>query len=178
MIIAQQKRKENIIEYVLYMWYIEDMVRANGFDMNRIRQNVISNFGQPAGVLQQIDEWYQRIISGMNDEDLQKGGHLNDLVELVHQLNDLHLNLINDLNQPQYRQAYYLAEPHISELKKKSKPGITEIEACLNGLYMLMLMRIKGAKPASGTTQAMETFSNMLAQLNHRYFNPDKSSNN
>ena len=27
MIIAQQKRKENIAEYLLYMWQVEDMIR-------------------------------------------------------------------------------------------------------------------------------------------------------
>ena len=28
--IASQKRKENIAEYLLYMWQIEDIIRANG----------------------------------------------------------------------------------------------------------------------------------------------------
>ena len=30
MIIAQKKRKENIAEYLLYMWQIEDLIRATG----------------------------------------------------------------------------------------------------------------------------------------------------
>ncbi|MDY3089932.1 MAG: DUF4924 family protein, partial [Porphyromonas sp.] len=28
MIIAQRKRKENIAEYLLYMWQVEDLLRA------------------------------------------------------------------------------------------------------------------------------------------------------
>ena len=32
MIIARQKRKENIAEYLLYMWQVEDLIRANKFD--------------------------------------------------------------------------------------------------------------------------------------------------
>jgi len=30
MIIAQKKRKENIAEYLLYMWQVEDLIRAAG----------------------------------------------------------------------------------------------------------------------------------------------------
>ena len=33
MIIAQQKLKENIAEYILYMYQIEDVVRAYHFDL-------------------------------------------------------------------------------------------------------------------------------------------------
>ena len=38
MFIASQKRKENIAEYLLYMWQIEDMIRANNLDIDKIRK--------------------------------------------------------------------------------------------------------------------------------------------
>ena len=41
MYIASQKHKENIAEYLLYMWQIEDMIRAYGLDIDRIKTNVI-----------------------------------------------------------------------------------------------------------------------------------------
>ena len=41
MYIASQKRKENIAEYLLYMWQIEDLIRANNMDMNLIEKNII-----------------------------------------------------------------------------------------------------------------------------------------
>ena len=43
MIIARRKRKENIAEYLLYMWQVEDLIRANNFDMDsakNVRQSV------------------------------------------------------------------------------------------------------------------------------------------
>lgn len=169
MIIAQQKKAENIIEYILYMWHIEDLIRANDLDMEKIRQNVIHHFGQSEEVLQQMDNWYRGLIRQMKVEETGNGGHLHFLAEQVHQLNDFHLNLINDLNEPQYRQAYHSAQPYIAELKKKSMPETTEMEVCLNALYMLMMMRIKGIRPAVATAEAIETFGNMLALLNVRY---------
>ncbi len=169
MIIARRKKKENIVEYILYMWHIEDLIRAHNFDAERIRKNVIDRFEQPEAVLQQMDEWYRDLIDRMKAEEIEKGGHIGFLTEQVHQLNDFHLNLINDLNEPQYRQAYYAAEPYIAELKKKSAPGLTEIEVCLNALYMVMMMRMKGLSPSAETGAAIETFGNMLALLNSKY---------
>ncbi len=41
MIIASQKRKENVAEYILYMWQIEDLIRANDLDISKIETNII-----------------------------------------------------------------------------------------------------------------------------------------
>ncbi len=38
MIIASQKKKENIAEYLLYMWQIEDIIRAYGLDIDQIQK--------------------------------------------------------------------------------------------------------------------------------------------
>ena len=47
MIVAKQKRKENIAEYLLYMWQVEDLIRANQFDIDSIRRTVIAQYDQP-----------------------------------------------------------------------------------------------------------------------------------
>ena len=44
MLIAQQKRKENIAEYLLYMWQVEDIIRAFNFDMDVLKANVINRY--------------------------------------------------------------------------------------------------------------------------------------
>ena len=44
MITASQKRKENIAEYLLYMWQIEDIIRANNLDIEQIKANVIDRY--------------------------------------------------------------------------------------------------------------------------------------
>ena len=44
MFIASQKRKENIAEYLLYMWQIEDLIRANNLDIDNIAQNIVAKF--------------------------------------------------------------------------------------------------------------------------------------
>ena len=44
MYISQQLKQQNIAEYLLYMWQIEDLIRANGFDMEKIRKSVIEPY--------------------------------------------------------------------------------------------------------------------------------------
>ena len=38
MYIAQKIRKTSIVEYLLYMWQIEDLIRAYGCSLSRIRK--------------------------------------------------------------------------------------------------------------------------------------------
>ena len=47
MIIASQLRKENIAQYLLYMWQIEDLIRANGLDIDKITETVVNLYTHP-----------------------------------------------------------------------------------------------------------------------------------
>ncbi|MDE6400025.1 MAG: DUF4924 family protein, partial [Muribaculaceae bacterium] len=44
MITASLKKRENIAEYLLYMWQIEDLIRANGLDIEKIKSNIIDQY--------------------------------------------------------------------------------------------------------------------------------------
>ena len=79
MFVASQKRKENIAEYLLYMWQIEDLIRANGLDIDKITQNIVDRFNLPGDQRKQMIEWYESLIDMMRREDVVAKGH--------HQLN-------------------------------------------------------------------------------------------
>jgi len=44
MYIAKEKRKNNIAEYILYMWQIEDMLRAYNFRLDNIEKELIPQY--------------------------------------------------------------------------------------------------------------------------------------
>ena len=44
MFVAQELRKKNIAEYLLYMWQIEDTIRAFDCSLRRIRDEYVSRF--------------------------------------------------------------------------------------------------------------------------------------
>ncbi len=90
MVIASKKRKENIAEYILYMWQIEDLIRANGFDMDRIRQNIIDKFNIDDASKPELEEWYESLIDMMRREGVTQSGHLQINDNILNQLVQLH----------------------------------------------------------------------------------------
>jgi hypothetical protein len=95
MIIAQEKRKTNIAEFILYMWQVEDLIRASGFDLERVDENVIRKFDLPPETLEEIRTWYSNLITLMAEERIVNKGHMSFLNNLIRELNDLHLRLGN-----------------------------------------------------------------------------------
>ena len=66
MFTASQKRKENIAEYLLYMWQIEDLIRANDLDMDKIKENVIDRYTNlTENQRKEMTEWYESLIDMM-----------------------------------------------------------------------------------------------------------------
>ncbi|MBR4572880.1 MAG: DUF4924 family protein, partial [Prevotella sp.] len=58
MFISQQLRKTNIAEYLLYMWQTEDIIRAYGFDLSRIKREYISRFDLSEEQRDEMTDWY------------------------------------------------------------------------------------------------------------------------
>ena len=51
---CKTKKKRNIAEYLLYMWQVEDLIRANNFDMDSIRRTVVDRYDQPDDIKEEI----------------------------------------------------------------------------------------------------------------------------
>ncbi len=171
MLIAREKYNTNIIEYLLYMWQVEDLLRAKQLDPVRIEREIVAGFHRPADEMQKISEWYRSLAERMVQEELQRQGHLASLNRVVEELNDLHLNLLNDFHDEKYAELYGWAKEPIKALKQKiGKPGMLEIETCMQGLYGLLLMRLQKREVSTETLESLSTFSHLLAHLNVRYF--------
>ena len=69
MIIASQKKKENIAEYLLYMWQIEDIIRAYGLDIDQIQKHIINSYDLPEEQKKSMREWYESLIDMMHSEE-------------------------------------------------------------------------------------------------------------
>ena len=69
MITASQKKRENIAEYLLYMWQIEDLIRANGLDIDKIQENIIDRYTSLSDQQKkEMREWYESLIDMMRRE--------------------------------------------------------------------------------------------------------------
>jgi hypothetical protein len=170
MLIAQEKRKSNIAEYILYMWQVEDIIRACNFDIGLIENNYVSKFKPSSRIQDEIKNWYVNLILMMHEEGLREKGHLSFLNTLVNDMNDLHIRLLNSRKEVKYQNIYTMAVINLREFKSKlPASNINDVEACLDALYGLLLLRLKRKVINKGTEEAMATFSRMLAYLSEKF---------
>lgn len=170
MIIASQKHKENIAEYLLYMWQIEDLIRANGLDIDRIKENVIDKFDLTDSQRKEMTEWYESLIDMMRRENVEKAGHIQLNKNVIIQLTDLHMALLKDPRFSEYTAEFYKTLPYIVELRAKAGDNPAgEIETCFNALYGMLMLRLQGKEITPQTMEAVTQISKFLAVLAHDY---------
>ena len=57
MYIAQQLKEKNIAEYLLYMWQVEDILRAHHLDPDELKQNYLAQFRATEETEKEMEEW-------------------------------------------------------------------------------------------------------------------------
>ena len=170
MLVARQKRKENIAEYILYMWQVEDMLRGCGFDPLQIREKMADIHPQPPEVKDEIMKWYEQMSHLMVQENITDSGHCRFLILLVNDLNQLHEKLLLDPSEHTYQKIYLKAGPFIRELGEKSRNAyMNETDTCLHGLYGLLMLRLQKKPVGPETESAFREIGRMMAYLSARY---------
>ena len=176
MIIAQQKRKENIIEYLIYMWQVEDLIRACHLNMDEIESRIISQYDQPEEVKQEIRQWYQELIDMMRIEGVKEKGHIQINKNIMMELDDLHLRLLKSPQGTVYSALYYKALPAIVQLRSRSGgEDMGEIETCLTAIYGYLMLKIQGKEISAETTESIQQISNLLTFLAARFHEEEAS---
>lgn len=168
MFTARALKQKNIVEYLLYMWQVEDLIRAAGGDIGTIARKVIALYRPTPGQEKELTRWYGELADMMRSEGVMQSGHLQICKNVIIQLTDLHLQLLRSPKHPAYAAAYYRALPFIVELRAKSPSpaGETpELETCFQALYGIILLRMQQKEITPGTRQAAEIIAALLDQL-------------
>ena len=144
MYISQQFKKKNIAEYLLYMWQVEDLIRANGCDMGKIRKNIIEPYPATDEQKQELARWYEDLINMMQQEGVMEKGHLQINKNVIVWLTDLHLRLLRSPKFPYYTAAYYKVLPFIVELRAKGgDKDVPELETCFDAMYGVLMLKLQ-----------------------------------
>ncbi len=169
--IAQAKRKENIAEYILYLWQIEDLLRALQFSPEAIYSQLVAP--------RQIEEeqkhiyllWYMDIVNLLRKEGKEESGHLEHTLHLIADMHNLHLQLMHNPIGEHYRQTFSKLLPQLPQLRAMvKKEDISDTELSFRALYAAMLYRIKGDDKRSATiTDIIELVSPVVAELAAMY---------
>jgi hypothetical protein len=170
MLIAQQKLKENIAEYILYMYQIEDVIRAYQFDLNAILENYVKPQLPDNSFLSQYTKWYTDLITNMKSQRIEKTGHLHEINEVMIEISYLHTTLINMVKDQKYITLFEVAIVNIEDFKEKSNlKDKNHIEIAFHALYMKLLLRLQKKEISAESEAAFDTMRILLAYLAKAY---------
>lgn len=169
MYIAQETKKTNIVEHVLYMWQVENIIRTCQFDIEKIDQVVIAHMGLNENEKSLAKEWYLNLIQEMKNQGLTQSGHLSEVKDTLAELSLLHSTLLKTFQDQQYNILYNNARGDIFDLNKKQEGVTNEIEVCLNGMYGLWMLKLARKEVGAETQQSLGKITKLLAQLAKNY---------
>lgn len=173
--IAQQLKEKNIAEYLIYMWQVEDMIRANGCDIEKIKKNIVEAYPLTEEQKVELTQWYIDLIEMMRRENVMEKGHLQINKNIITWLTDLHLQLLRSSKFPYYSAAYYKALPYIVELRAKgANKEEPELETCFEALYGILLLKLQKKEISEETKKAQQAISGLLAMLSNYYIEDKK----
>ena len=170
MFISQQLRKKSIAEYVLYMWQVEDLIRAYGCSLSRIKNEYVSQFSDYTDEQRsELVDWYGDLIRMINQEGKREKGHLQINQIVVQDVSDLHAQLLQSSKFPFYNAEYYKVLPFIVELLNRGSKDVGEIETCLNALYGTMMLRLQKKPISPETAHAVKEITTFIGMLSDYY---------
>ncbi|MBO5427699.1 MAG: DUF4924 family protein [Prevotella sp.] len=173
MFISRKLRQENIAEYLLYMWQVEDIIRAFDCYMPALRREYISKFDCPDEDREDLEDWYSNLIRMMTEEGCRESGHLQINNVTLQDLTELHVQLLDSPKFPFYSAEYYKVLPFIVELRNKGDKEKGEIETCLDALYGVMMLRLQHQEISEDTLRAVKEITTFIGMLSD-YYKKDK----
>ena len=127
--IAKAKRKENIAEYILYLWQLEDLLRALQFSPEAIYSTLIAPRKDIAEEQKSVFLlWYMDLANLLRQEGKEEKGHLEHTLHLIQDLHDLHLQLMKLPVGEHYRHTFARLEPELPRLR--AVIGIARLLLC------------------------------------------------
>jgi len=169
MFISRELRKQSIAEYVLYMWQVEDIIRAYGCSLTRLRHEYIDRFEYTEEQKEELADWYGNLVNMMRREGKTERGHLQINTIIVQDMGEMNARLLESSKFPFYNAEYYRVLPFIVELRNRGGKEYGEIETCLNALYGTMMLRLQKKEISQETTHAVKEISTFIGMLSDYY---------
>ena len=167
MTVAEIKKRDNIAEYILFVWQMEDLARAAGFEPDAIKSLYEA---APEDQIKEEVEWFRALCRTMKAEDLGEKGHIPDVREVMQELAYLHTTLLTSLKDEKYQSLRADAHEDLRVfLEKAGGKASNEVDAYLTALYGFLILRLRGSEISEGTKESMEKFSKVVAYLSARY---------
>ncbi len=170
--ISRHLRNQNIAEYILYLWQLEDLFRSLQFSPEAIYSQFVATRTELSPEEQRtIFEWYKQMCDMLESEGKRQSGHMEHTLHLIADLHDLHLRLLKLPIGARYRTLWVTLEEVLPDLRSVSKDNnsISDIELCFRALYGAMLYRLKGENGRGAVEDTIAYISPVIAELTSIY---------
>lgn len=167
--LAEQKKKNNIIEYLLFMYQMEDLMRSCNLNINAVVARFIEPHIQDPKLVDDYKRWYTYIIDDLQSFNRDKQGHVSEVYEIQMELFYLHNSLITVTPNEEYIALYADSQPFINEFRDKTPMQFNDVDLCIHALYMKLLLKMQGKAISETTELAFDKMKNLLVQLAKAY---------
>lgn len=174
---ARKLRKSNVCEYLLYMWGVEDLIRAHGLDLDRLREGVLSQYsGLSAEQHAELEAWYGDLIAMMRRERKEDAGHVAILTLLCNDIYNFHLTLLANPAEGEYQRLFQSCWPDVELLQSKVEgvPATQHVELALTALHLAHLLKLRGDVVLADTVNALRRLAAWLKVLSEKYLEEEK----
>jgi len=143
-------KRDNIAEYILYLWQMEDYLRA---------------FPQHADATPELHELNEM----MHREGITESGHLALAKNALGELEELHAQILDE--DAMYRAAIMRLQPSLNLLKAKTdRPTMSDLEACFILLYQIMMLKLQKKEISPETASVQQQATQVLTFLSKTYY--------
>ncbi len=178
MLTAEKLRQSDRVNYLLYLWYVEDVVRAYGCDIDRLERDYLPRFQAEGEQYANLRKWYADICDMMHAEGRTEKGHLQIVQGVEQELLELHQRLLHaaekDNRFADYGTRYQALLPALVELRSRTDKEATDLHAMLGALYWMIFAALKKQEVSQNTTEAIRSFGELLQMLSAYYLKDKK----
>lgn len=167
---SESKKIENVAEYLLYLFQIEDLVRSLQLDLDLIISQVLRPAIQDEFQLTEQISWYKQLVQEMKTKGLQKEGHIDEVQEILVELTYLHNSMLTIMNDAKYKGLCENAHDALNEFRQKSNmTQRQDVEILLHAMFMKLQLKMRQKEISAETEAAFDLMRIQLAYLAREY---------
>jgi hypothetical protein len=166
MTLADSKKKAHIVEYILFLWQIEDLIRAAQFNPVLLEKWAVDTANSEGSDPEKEKEWIVRMATDMRSQGKTELGHVASVSETMVELAHLHEMLMGPMEDKRYMESFEVAEPMMKDLSAK-QPGssLHPVEQLLVALYGFLILRLQNKSISAETESGFVAFRNWANAL-------------
>jgi hypothetical protein len=169
--VAREKIKTNIGEYFIYMFQVEDLIRACEFNHQLIDEKIVAKYQLEPSAKNEAKQWYFGLAALMQEEEIEHIGHLGFILNKIDEVNEFHQYCINQLDDNEYNSIFNHVTAVLEELASKQGSGIISnpLLTSLNAVYGLVLLKMKNQQVSIATQDAIKVLGRWVNLLSRKF---------